>query len=122
MDMVLARKASVKKTADTIGDIGTVPGVVLMDFEDTREAGLALLGVGLIGKFIGGSVEPRADTRTWNNLPQHLSFVSLQLSTGKHRATIEFLDRSGTALPEHQKSVMLDVQTGHDTVVFVADQ
>ena len=122
MDMVLARKASVKKTADTIGDIGTLPGVILMDFEDTQEAGLALLGVGLIGKFIGGSVEPQADTRTWNNLPQHLGFVSLQLPTGKYRATIEFLDRNGTALPEHQKSVMLGVRTGHDTVVFVADQ
>ncbi|MDP6903283.1 MAG: hypothetical protein QF406_02430 [Verrucomicrobiota bacterium] len=122
MDMILARKATVKKTADTIGDIGTVPGVVLADFEDTREAGLTLLGMGLIGKFIGGSVEPRADTRTWNNLPQHLSFASLQLPMGKHQATIEFLDRSGTALPEHQKSVILDMQTGRDTVVFVADQ
>ncbi len=122
MDMILARKATVKKTADTIGDIGTVPGVILMDFEDTREAGLALLGVGLIGKFIGGSVEPQADTRTWNNLPQHLSFASLQLPAGKHQAIIQFLDASGTALPELQKSVMLNVQTGHNTVVFVADK
>lgn len=122
MDMILTRKATVKKTADTIGDIGTVPGVILMDFEDTRETGLALLGVGLIGKFIGGSVEPRADTRTWNNLPQHLSFTSLQLPPGKYQAIIEFLDGSGTALPEHQKNVMLNVQTGRDTVMFVADQ
>ena len=122
MDLILARKATVKKTADTIGDIGTIPGVVLMDFEDTQEAGLALLGVGLIGKFIGGSVEPQADTRTWNNLPQHLSFASLQLPAGKHQAIIQFLDASGTALPELQKSVMLNVQTGHNTVVFVADK
>jgi len=93
-----------------------------MDFEDTREAGLALLGLGLIGKFIGGSVEPRADTRTWNNLPQHLSFTSLQLPPGKYQAIIEFLDGSGTALPEHQKNVILNVQTGRDTVMFVADQ
>ena len=53
MDLIMARKANVKKVGDTIGDIGTVPGVVLVDYEDTRDAGLALLGVGLVGKFIG---------------------------------------------------------------------
>ncbi|MFL2903617.1 MAG: hypothetical protein ACJZ8W_01215 [Limisphaerales bacterium] len=122
MDLVLARKATVKKVGDTIGDVGTVPGVVLVDYEDTRDAGLALLGVGLVGKFIGNSVEPRADTRTWNNLPQHLSFVALNLPVGEHPATVEFIDATGAALPDRQKSVLLTVQAGRDTVLLVADR
>ena len=105
-----------------IGDVGTVPGVVLVDYEDTRDAGLALLGVGLVGKFIGNSVEPRADTRTWNNLPQHLSFAALQLPAGEHPATLDFLDTTGAALPDRKKSVLLTVQAGRDTVLLVADR
>ncbi len=122
MDMVLARKATVKKVGDTIGDVGTVPGVVLVDYEDTRDAGLALLGVGLVGKFIGNSVEPRADTRTWNNLPQHLSFAALNLPVGEHPATVDFIDATGAALPDRQKSVLFTVQAGRDTVLLVADR
>ncbi len=122
MDLVLARKATVKKVGDTIGDVGTVPGVVLVDYEDTRDAGLALLGVGLVGKFIGNSVEPRADTRTWNNLPQHLSFAALNLPVGEHPATVDFIGATGAALPDRQKSVLLTVQAGRDTVLLVADR
>ena len=122
MDLVLARKATVKKVGDTIGDVGTVPGVVLVDYEDTRDAGLALLGVGLVGKFIGNSVEPRADTRTWNNLPQHLSFAALNLPVGEHPATVDFIDATGAALPDRQKSVLFTVQAGRDTVLLVADR
>jgi hypothetical protein len=122
MDLVLARKATVKKVGDTIGDVGTVPGVVLVDYEDTRDAGLALLGVGLVGKFIGNSVEPRADTRTWNNLPQHLSFAALNLPVGEHPATVNFIDATGVALPDRQKSVLFNVQVGRDTVLLVADR
>ena len=122
MDLVLARKATVKKVGDTIGDIGTVSGVVLVDYEDTRDAGLALLGVGLVGKFIGNSVEPRADTRTWNNLPQHLSFAALNLPVGEHPATVDFIGATGAALPDRQKSVLLTVQAGRDTVLLVADR
>ena len=122
MDLVLARKATVKKVGDTIGDVGTVPGVVLVDYEDSRDAGLALLGVGLVGKFIGNSVEPRADTRTWNNLPQHLSFAALNLPVGEHPATVDFIDATGAALPDRQKSVLFNVQAGRDTVLLVADR
>lgn len=122
MDLVLARKATVKKVGDTIGDVGTVPGVVLVDYEDTRDPGLALLGVGLVGKFIGNSVEPRADTRTWNNLPQHLSFAALNLPVGEHPATVDFIDATGAALPDRQKSVLFNVQAGRDTVLLVADR
>ncbi|MDP7009878.1 MAG: tetratricopeptide repeat protein [Verrucomicrobiota bacterium] len=122
MDSILTRKASVKRAAAGIGDVGIVSGAILTDSETTRDAGLTLLGVGLTGKAVGGSVEPRADTRTWNNLPQYLSFASLELPTGRHEAVVEFLDSDGNVLPNRRKNLTLIVDSGSDTVVFVADQ
>ena len=121
MDAILANKAAIKKTGDLVGDIGVTAGAILASQPKTEDAGVALLGAGLVGKIIGGSAEPHADTRTWTNLPQHLSFATLQLPAGTHTVTIEFLDANGIALPDRQKNVSVTVQTGRDTVVFVAD-
>ena len=121
MDAILAKKATIKKAGDLVGDIGVTGGAILASQPETEGAGVALLSAGLVGKIVGGSAEPRADTRTWTNLPQHLSFAALQLPTGTHTAVIEFLDANGIALPDQQKNVSVTVQTGRDTVVFVAD-
>ena len=121
MDAILARKAGVKKAGDLVGDIGISGGAILASQPETEEAGVVLLGAGLAGKIVGGSAEPRADTRTWSNLPQHLSFAALQLPAGTHAATIEFLDTNGIALPDRQENISLTVQPSRDTVVFVAD-
>jgi hypothetical protein len=121
MDAILANKAAIKKTGDLVGDIGVTAGAILASQPKTEDAGVALLGAGLVGKIIGGSAEPHADTRTWTNLPQHLSFATLQLPAGTHTVTIEFLDANGIALPDRQKNVSVTVQTGRDTVLFVAD-
>ena len=121
MDAILAKKATLKKGGDLVGDIGVSAGAILASAPKTEGAGVALLGAGLAGKIIGGSAEPHADTRTWTNLPQHLSFAALQLSAGTHTVTIEFLDANGIALPDRQKNVSVTVQTDRDTVVFVAD-
>jgi len=121
MDAILIKKASIKKTSDLVGDIGVTAGAILASDPKTEGAGVALLGAGLAGKIIGGSTEPRADTRTWTNLPQHLSFAALQLPTGTHTAVIEFLDAKGITLSDRQKNVSVTVQSGRDTVLFVSD-
>jgi hypothetical protein len=121
MDAILAKKATIKKAGDLVGDIGVTGGAILASQPETEGAGVALLSAGLVGKIVGGSAEPRADTRTWTNLPQHLSFAALQLPTGTHTIAIEFLDTNGIALPNRQKNVSVTVQTGRDTVLFVAD-
>ncbi len=121
MDAILAKKATIKKAGDLVGDIGVTGGAILASQPETEGAGVALLSAGLVGKIVGGSAEPRADTRTWTNLPQHLSFAALQLPAGAHTIAIEFLDTNGIALPNRQKNVSVTVQTGRDTVLFVAD-
>ncbi len=121
MDAILARKATIKKSGDLVGDIGVTGGAILASQPETEEAGTALLGAGLVGKIVGGSAEPNADTRTWTNLPQHLSFAALQLPAGTHSATIEFLDANGVPLPNRQQTISISVHPDHDTVLFVAD-
>ncbi len=122
MDTVLAQKAGVKKVADVVGDVGVVPGLILSQPAGTRDAGLVLLGAGLTGKAVGGSVEPRADTRTWNNLPQHLAFAALRLPAGRQRLTVDFYDADGQLLSDLSRTLELDVKPQGDTVVFVADK
>ncbi len=121
MDALLAQKANVKQATDTVGDLGLVPGLILAQSEGTRAAGQGLLVAAVAGKSVGGSVQPRADTRTWNNLPQHLAFAALRLPPGRHRLSVDFLDGEGNALPARWRELEVDVKPRGDTVLFVAD-
>ena len=121
-DTVLADKAAVKKAGDTVGDIGFLPGLILTQPEETRDVGLALLGAGLAGKAFGGTVKPNADTRSWNNLPQHLAFAALRLRPGKQTVKIDFLDANRNQIPALSRQLEIKVNPTRDTVVFVADK
>jgi tetratricopeptide (TPR) repeat protein len=122
MDWVLARKARVKKTADLVGDVSFLPGVILAQPEGTRDVGLALLGAGIAAKAVGGSTQPRSDTRTWNNLPQHLAFAALRLPPGSQPLEVEFFDADNNLIPALGRTLTIEVKTRGDTVVFVADK
>jgi hypothetical protein len=75
----------------------------------------------LIGKVLSAAANPRADTRTWDNLPQYLSFAALRLPAGPHAARLEFYDANGRRLPEFTRNLTLDVASaGTDTVVFLS--
>ena len=82
----------------------------------------ALLGAGLAGKAFGGTVKPNADTRSWNNLPQHLAFAALRLPPGKQTVKIYFLDASKKQIPALSRQLEIKVNPTRDTVVFVADK
>ena len=63
-----------------------------------------------------------ADTRSWDNLPRYLSFVSLPLPVGQHVATIQFHDTAGQVLPNLTKTITINITTtDRDKVVFVSD-
>lgn len=122
MDWVLARKARVKKTADLVGDVSFLPGIILTQPEGTRDVGLALLGAGIAAKAVGGSTQPRSDTRTWNNLPQHLAFAALRLPPGSQPLEVEFFDADNNLIPALGRTLTIEVKPRGDTVVFVADK
>ena len=72
-----------------------------------QEAGLGLMAAGLIGKIVSGLATPAADTRTWENLPNHLTFAAVELAPGQHTASIEFLDAGGRPLAGLTRNVTI---------------
>ncbi len=102
MDHVLGNKAVFKQTTDTIGDVALQGAVATSAFSQGRrndEAALALAAVGLISKIASAATTPQADIRAWSNLPQYLSFATLQLAIGEYTAKLEFIDGNGQVVP-----------------------
>ena len=125
MDHILGNKAVFKSTTDTVGNVALIGGLATAAVSDNQTAqnvGLGIAAAGLISKLISAATTPEADTRTWDNLTQFLSFAAVPLPPGLHAATIEFLDASGQPISHLTKTVNLNV-TGAtpDKVVFVSD-
>ncbi|MDX1566102.1 MAG: hypothetical protein R3236_11880 [Phycisphaeraceae bacterium] len=123
MDHVLGNQAVFKKTTDTIGDAAMISGAVLASQRDTQEAGLIVLGAGVLTKLFASATRPEADTRYWHNLPQYLSFAILKMPPGERDFTVEFLDGQGRVLPEvtKQVTVLVEEQRGPN-VFYISDQ
>jgi hypothetical protein len=125
MDHVLGNKAVFKGTTDAIGNVALIGGLgtaALSRDRTAQEVGLGIAAVGLVSKIVSAATTPEADIRTWDNLPQFISFASMALPAGQHTATIEFLDGSGVPLGRLTKTVTFNVtSTDHDKVVFVSD-
>ncbi len=122
MDDILADKGTLKKPLDAIATVAPAVGVVLAGPKETRGAALPLIGAGIAAGAISNSAEAMADTRTWNNLPQHLAFAAFRLPPGPHSITVEFLDGAGKPLPKLSRALTFDVRAGRDTVMLIADQ
>ncbi|EEF57738.1 hypothetical protein [Pedosphaera parvula] len=123
MDHVLANKAVFKSTTDAVGNAAIVGGLIAAS-ADRRdpEIGLGIAAAGLIAKIVSANTTPKADTRTWDNLPHYLSFAQMQLPPGQHTATVEFLDRSGQPMSNLTKTININVPADKsDKVVFVSD-
>jgi hypothetical protein len=125
MDHVLGNKAVFKKATDTAGNAALIGGAVVAGASQHGEgqiAGLALAGAGLISKFISAAANPEADSRMWDNLPLYLSFVALELPSGKHTLTVQFYDGSNRIVTNLTKTINLDVPAGAgDKVVYISD-
>ena len=124
MDYVLANKAVFKTGTAVAGQVGIIGGLIAADSRNqtSQEVGAGLLAAGIITEVISANVTPRADTRTWDNLPRYLNFVAVQLPPGPHEATIEFLDANGRTVERLTKTVSFTVPDGKDKVVYVSDR
>ena len=131
MDHILGNKAVFKRTANTVGDVALVGGVIAADNmrryngsknHDMENAAIALGAIGLISKIASAATTPDADTRMWNNLPQRLSFAALRLPVGQHAATLDFFDATGQRLAAltQQLTIVVDDES-RDTVVFLSE-
>ena len=127
MDHILANKAVFKTATGAFGDAALISGAVLGSQQghhsSTDEIGLGLVLAGLASKIFSAATVPAADTRTWDNLPQYLSFAFLSLPAGQHLAKIEFNDAQGHVLPSLTKTVTINIPPGsRDSVIYVSDK
>ncbi len=122
MDDILADKGSLKKPLDAIATLAPAAGAVLAGPKETRAAALPVIGAGIAAGAVSNTAEAMADTRTWNNLPQHLAFTAFRLPPGPQAVAIEFLDRDGKPLPKLSRSLTFEVRADRDTVLFISDQ
>ncbi|HYE33523.1 MAG TPA: hypothetical protein VEH27_19030 [Methylomirabilota bacterium] len=124
MDHILANKAVFKSTTDNIGNAAIISGMAV-GAADRRnsEVALGLAAFGVLSKIVSASTTPRADTRTWDNLPQYISFAALQLPPGTHEVTVDFFDGGGNVIPSRSRKVSVNVpSTGNDVVIFASDR
>jgi tetratricopeptide (TPR) repeat protein len=131
MDHILGNKAVFKSTTNTIGDVAAIGSIAAASrinrydgthSEGSQNTALALGAVALISKIASAATTPDADTRTWNNLPQRLSFAALRLAPGQYPATVEFFDAAGTLLAGLTKELTVVVDDdARDTVVFLSE-
>lgn len=147
MDYILGNKAVFKRNADAVGDAALTAAVIAASDdrrryrpkskeeaeeakekeEDREEAAVALAVVGIFSKLASAATQASADTRTWDNLPQYLSFAAMNLPPGEHAATLEFFDAAGQKLDDRSQSFTLVVpapeysttsEVARDVVVF----
>lgn len=127
MDHVLANKAVFKSATDTAGNAAIITGGILAATQQGQhnagdEIGLGLVLAGLASKLISSATTPHADIRTWDNLPQYISFATASLPVGTHTVTVEFEAAGGRVLSNLTKTLTVNITTAdRDKVVFVSD-
>ncbi len=124
MDHVLGNKAAFKSATSTAGDVALIGGLTTAAASNnrtTQNIGLGIALAGLLSKGISAATTPEADTRTWDNLPQFISFAALRLAPGEHLVTVDFLDAAGRADTKLTKTLSVNVTADRDKVVFVSD-
>ena len=88
MDHILGRKAVFKSATDVAGNVALIGGLgtaLVSHDRTTQEVGLGIALAGVISKVVSAATVPEADIRAWDNLPQYLTFMNLQLSPGRDR-------------------------------------
>lgn len=89
---------------------------------DAENAAIALGVIGVIGKIAAAATTPNADTRMWDNLPQHLGFGALRLAAGEHPAILQFFDEQGKVVESLTRHLTLAIDNpARDTVVILSE-
>ena len=147
MDYVLGNKAVFKRNAEVVGDLALAGSAIAADSaykekqrvvtdergrqhvvtdvekdQGSENTALALGAIGLASKIFSAATQTQADTRTWDNLPQYLSFASLRLPPGEHLAILQFFDADGHAIEDLTRRLTIAVaDPARDTVVFLSE-
>jgi len=87
--------------SDTLGSVGAGLGIV---------SGLALIS--------SVNSDARADTRYWNNIPDRVHVVFLDLPMGKHDITIQYLGKDKKVIEELNENKTINIQSNNNLFSF----
>jgi hypothetical protein len=114
-----------KGATDSFGNAAILSGAILAGTSGRNsvadEVGAGLLIAGLVGKIISAAATPRADTRTWDNLPNLIGFGALRVPPGEHRLVAEFTEPGGGVVLTRDVTFTC-AAGGRDTVLFFSDR
>jgi len=116
MDAVNKEKADAKEGAQTAGDILTIGGAgtaiagAVGGDTTVAAAGLGAVAVGMATQGVASSMQPKADTRTWDLLPGRIGILPLTPSSSKQILRFQFLDENGGVIRERKINVQADSQ------------
>lgn len=86
VDSILKGKANFKSTSETLGMVGSMTGMSLMNQATaTQNIGMANLGAafslfGAASSIVSSGVKPDADIRMWDSLPDRIAVATTQLA------------------------------------------
>jgi hypothetical protein len=124
VDHINGNKAIFKDSTDIVGDALLVTGAVAITQRGKNsaidEAGVWMIGAGLLSKVTSYMTTPAADTRAWDNLPNYLGFGAARLAPGNYSGTVEFINPNGAVTKTRQ--ISFTVAQGRDTVIFASDR
>jgi hypothetical protein len=86
------------------------------DSHNSNKVAVGLAIVGFASKIASAATTPQADIRTWDNLPQYLSFAALSLAPGEYPATLEFMDASGQVVQSLTQLITISVPPADPSV------
>jgi tetratricopeptide (TPR) repeat protein len=130
MDYILGHKAVFKKTTDTVGNVALAGAAIAANniykrdgtkSDNAQNTAIALGLIGVGSKIFSAATTPQADTRTWDNLPQRLSFAALRLPPGEHPAILEFFNSEGKRIERLTRQLTLSVLPEGDSVIFLSE-
>jgi hypothetical protein len=143
MDYILGNKAVFKQGAEAVGDLALAGAAIAADNiykdpprrpdsppdaakddknYDAENTAIALGVIGIISKVAAAATATQADTRTWENLPQYLSFSALHLPPGAYPASLQFYDAEGRPVADLGRHFTLTVgDPARDTVVILSE-
>jgi hypothetical protein len=124
MDHVLANKAVFKDVTGTFGTTAMITGGALATTQrgGAQAAGVGLLAAGVLSSLISAATTPAADTRSWDNLPQYLSFCALDLPPATYDGAVDFTDAAGNVVITKTFKFTTPAPNGHDAVIFLSDK
>ena len=82
-------------------------GATSVTLTNARAGADGLEALGAVTSLIGSFINPAADVRYWDNLPDAVHIVPMALAPGAHRLVIHFFSADGREVTELQREVSM---------------